>query len=135
MPRRRLLRAVENPARLVLSAFVSLIAIGAALLRLPFAVEGPHPGLSHALFSATSATTVTGLATVDITRFSAFGELVLLVLIQIGGFGIMALGAILAVVPLRGRTGREGGSSGVAVLRRFPCAPAPCGETPRPGGR
>ena len=98
MPRRRLLRAVENPARLVLSAFVSLIAIGAALLRLPFAVEGPHPGLSHALFSATSATTVTGLATVDITRFTAFGEVVLLVLIQIGGFGIMALGAILAVV-------------------------------------
>ncbi|MGA1034276.1 MAG: TrkH family potassium uptake protein [Ilumatobacteraceae bacterium] len=98
MPQRRLLRAAENPARLVLSAFTSLIAIGAALLRLPFAVEGPHPGLSHALFTSTSATTVTGLATIDVERFTAFGEVVLLVLIQVGGFGIMALGAILATV-------------------------------------
>jgi potassium uptake TrkH family protein len=98
VPQRRLLRAAENPARLVLSAFISLIAVGAALLRLPFAVDGPHPGLSHALFTSTSATTVTGLATVDIERFTAFGEVVLLVLIQVGGFGIMALGAILATV-------------------------------------
>jgi potassium uptake TrkH family protein len=94
-----LLRATENPARLVLGAFVGLIAIGTALLRLPWAIEGPdHPGWLDALFTSTSATTVTGLATVDITRFTAFGEVVVLLLIQVGGFGIMALGAILAVV-------------------------------------
>ena len=97
--RRRLLRATENPARLVLTAFIGLIAVGTALLRLPWAVDGPdHPGLLDALFTSTSATTVTGLATVDITSFSAFGEIVILLLIQVGGFGIMALGAILAVV-------------------------------------
>jgi potassium uptake TrkH family protein len=83
----------------VLTAFVSLIAIGTVLLRLPWAIEGPdHPGLLDALFTSTSATTVTGLATVDIERFTAFGEVVILLLIQVGGFGIMALGAILAVV-------------------------------------
>ena len=82
----------------MLSAFISLIAIGAALLRLPFAIEGPHPGFTNALFMSTSATTVTGLATVDIEQFTAFGEVVLMVLIQVGGFGILALGAILTTV-------------------------------------
>ncbi len=98
VPQRRLIRATENPARLVLSAFASLIFVGALLLRLPFAFDGPLPPFVDSLFAATSATTVTGLATIDIGSFSIYGELILLILIQIGGFGIMAIGAILSVV-------------------------------------
>lgn len=98
MPKWRLLRATENPARLVLTAFASLIVIGTILLRIPSAFDGPQPSLLDSLFTSTSATTVTGLATLDISGFSALGEVIILVLIQIGGFGIMALGAILSVV-------------------------------------
>ena len=51
--------------------------------------------------SSTSATTVTGLGTVDVATFSLFGELVLLGLIQLGGFGIMTIGSVLAIVASR----------------------------------
>lgn len=85
-----------NPARSVLVAFVSLISIGTALLSLPAAVDGNHPGLIDALFTSASASTVTGLASVDISGFSLFGEIIILILIQVGGFGVMALGAITA---------------------------------------
>jgi len=98
VPKWRLLRATENPARLVLTAFASLIVIGTILLRIPAAFDGPQPPVLDSLFTSTSATTVTGLATLDIAGFSAFGELIILLLIQVGGFGIMALGAILSVV-------------------------------------
>jgi trk system potassium uptake protein TrkH len=97
---RRVLEAVRNPAQLVLLGFVLLILIGALLLQLPFAVDPgvPHPDFRHTLFWATSATTVTGLGTVDVSVYSLFGELVLLALIQIGGFGIMTVGSVLAIV-------------------------------------
>ena len=100
---RRIVGAARNPAQLVLAAFVTLILIGTALLRLPFAVDSgvDHPGLLHALFWSTSATTVTGLGTVDVSTFSLFGELVLLVLVQLGGFGIMTIGSVLALVASR----------------------------------
>jgi hypothetical protein len=90
--------ATRNPARLVLAAFSTLIVVGTVLLRLPIAADGDHPGLLAALFMSTSASTVTGLATFDISALSLTGELVVLALIQIGGFGIMALGSILAII-------------------------------------
>lgn len=95
-----MLEAVRNPAQLVLLGFVLLILTGALLLQLPFAIDSgtQHPDFRHSLFWATSATTVTGLATVDVSVFSLFGELVLLALIQIGGFGIMTVGSVLAIV-------------------------------------
>ena len=95
--------AVHNPAQLVVTAFVTLILIGTALLSLPFAVDSgvEHQGLLDSLFWSTSATTVTGLGTVDIATFSLFGELVLLGLIQLGGFGIMTIGSVLALVASR----------------------------------
>jgi len=99
----RLVDVVRNPAQLVLAAFVSLIVVGTLLLRLPIAFDpgAPHPGWHHSLFWATSATTVTGLGTVDISTFSVFGELVLLALVQVGGFGIMTIGSLLALVTMR----------------------------------
>ncbi len=58
-------------------------------------------GWEDSLFLSTSATTVTGLSTVDISTLSLFGELVVLALIQVGGFGIMTIGSVLALVTLR----------------------------------
>ncbi|MDW3214276.1 MAG: potassium transporter TrkG [Ilumatobacteraceae bacterium] len=99
----RILGVARNPAQLVLAAFVSLIAVGTVLLRLPISVDGglDHPGWHDSLFWATSASTVTGLGTVDVSTFSLFGELVLLALVQIGGFGIMTIGSVLAIVASR----------------------------------
>ncbi len=99
----RVVGATRNPAQLVVGAFVLLILVGTLLLRLPIAVDSgvAHPGWRAALFSSTSASTVTGLGTVDVSVFSLFGELVLLALIQIGGFGIMTIGSVLAIVTAR----------------------------------
>jgi trk system potassium uptake protein TrkH len=99
----RVMAGIHNPAQIVVGAFTSLIVLGAALLRLPFAVDGDveHPGFVDALFWATSATTVTGLGSTDVAVFSLFGELVLLALMQLGGFGIMTIGSVLAIVASR----------------------------------
>lgn len=102
MARPSALRIISNPAQLVLVAFASLIAIGTGLLALPVAADGPGGiGIENAAFLSTSATTVTGLSTIDIGDFSLFGELVLLGLIQVGGFGIMTIGSVLALVTFR----------------------------------
>jgi potassium uptake TrkH family protein len=93
-----LFRSLRNPAQLTVAAFAIVILIGALLLRLPVAVEGEHPGFSDALFMSTSATTVTGLTSVDIAVFSLFGEVVMLALMQIGGFGIMTIGSVFALL-------------------------------------
>lgn len=100
---RRLGTVARDPAQLVVAAFASLIAIGTVLLRLPIAFDdgAAHPGWIDSLFWSTSAATVTGLGTVDVSSFSLFGELVLLALIQIGGFGIMTIGSVLALVAFR----------------------------------
>ena len=80
-------------------AFVVFIAVGTALLWLPISADGPgHIGLEDAMFTSTSAATVTGLGSTDIARFSVFGELVILLLVQVGGFGIMTIGSILALI-------------------------------------
>jgi trk system potassium uptake protein len=93
------LAAIRNPAQLVLLAFVTLIVAGALLLALPISADGPGSiGFDNSLFMSTSAATVTGLATINVDRFSLFGELVLLLLIQIGGFGIMTIGSVLALL-------------------------------------
>ena len=102
MRRAGILAIVRNPAQLVVLAFTALIALGALLLLLPWSSDGPGSiGWENALFVSTSATTVTGLSTVDVSTFSLFGELVILALIQIGGFGIMTIGSVLALVALR----------------------------------
>ncbi len=102
MPEFRVTQLVRNPAQQVVVAFVSLIAIGALLLLLPVAVDGSTGlGLEDALFMSTSASTVTGLVTVDVVEFSLFGELVILALVQIGGFGIMTVGSVIALAASR----------------------------------
>ncbi|HWL44759.1 MAG TPA: potassium transporter TrkG [Ilumatobacter sp.] len=93
---------VRNPAQGVLVAFVTLSLIGTLLLRLPWALnDGVEMAWFDTLFWGTSASTITGLTTVDISAFSAFGEVVILVLMQVGGFGIMTIGSVLALVMSR----------------------------------
>ena len=90
---------LNHPAQIVVAAFAVVIFAGTALLLLPFATTGPGSARPiTALFTATSAVCVTGLATVDTaTYWSGFGQVVILVLIQLGGFGVMTLASLAAI--------------------------------------
>lgn len=96
----RLRVRLSQPGQVVALAFASAIAVGTALLCLPFATQtGERASVMEALFTATSAVCVTGLATVDTGAFwSGFGQGVILVLIQIGGLGIMTLATLVALL-------------------------------------
>nr|WP_236567822.1 MULTISPECIES: potassium transporter TrkG [unclassified Nocardiopsis] len=89
-----------KPPQLTVLAFAALVLVGTAALSLPAATEsGERASLPDALFTATSAASVTGLVVEDTAGYwSAFGELVILALIQVGGFGIMALATVLTLV-------------------------------------
>lgn len=79
--------------RLILLGFLSFIILGTFLLMLPLSnTSGQVLNFSDALFTATSATCVTGL-TVNIvaTDFTTFGHVVILILVQIGGLGVMTI--------------------------------------------
>lgn len=81
--------------------YIALILLGTCLLKLPAATKGPLDWW-QALFTATSATTVTGLTvTATASSFTVVGQIVLLVLIQIGGLGLMTFG-VLALLSLGG---------------------------------
>jgi trk system potassium uptake protein TrkH len=90
----------SSPAReskILVLGFAVIIIIGSILLTLPLATEGPgRLSWTGALFTATSATTVTGLVVVSTgATFSIFGEVVILSLIQVGGVGFISLSVIL----------------------------------------
>ncbi|MBI2568637.1 MAG: ATPase [Candidatus Schekmanbacteria bacterium] len=85
-----------HPALLLLGSFLGAIAIGTGLLALPVSTRTGTIALIDALFTATSAVCVTGLAVVDTgSFFSAFGQLVILALIQVGGLGVMTISVML----------------------------------------
>jgi trk system potassium uptake protein TrkH len=92
------------PQRLLVVSFAGLIAAGTVLLRHPAATPSAQPiSLVDALFTATSATCVTGLVVRDTgSGFTLFGQLVILALIQLGGLGIMTL-SLLVLSLLGGR--------------------------------
>ena len=85
-----------HPAALVLSSFVLVIIAGAFLLQLKISTTNGFISWTDALFTATSAVCVTGLAVVDTgTFFTTFGQCVILGLIQIGGLGVMTISVAL----------------------------------------
>ena len=92
--------------KIIAVAFAGIILLGAALLTLPAASRsGISCGFRPALFTATSATCVTGLVLYDtFTQWSGFGQTVIICLIQIGGLGFMSA-ATLFVFLLRKRIG------------------------------
>lgn len=74
------------------TGYFVIVSLGALLLMLPFSTKGENINILQAYFTATSATCVTGLIVVDTyTKFTFFGQLVILLLIQIGGLGFMTL--------------------------------------------
>lgn len=102
---RKFLTAVPlNPPQILTVGFLLFIVIGGLLLKLPVAAKEPISWMD-AFFTATSATTVTGLWVVDTgTTYTLFGQIVILCLIQIGGLGFMTF-AILIVIMLGGKIG------------------------------
>jgi trk system potassium uptake protein len=89
-----------SPSQLIALTFVGLILAGAVLLMLPIAsTDGSSLSFVDALFTATSASCVTGLVVVDTgTYFSVFGQLVVIALIQLGGLGLVLFATLFSVV-------------------------------------
>lgn len=82
---------------LLLLGFILLSSLGTLLLTLPYAAHQPLTW-HQALFTATSALTVTGLGVVETSSLSLFGQIVVLSLIQIGGLGFMTCAAMMMVL-------------------------------------
>jgi trk system potassium uptake protein TrkH len=95
-----------SPTQIIALTFGLIILCGTLLLMLPASSrEGQSCGFITALFTATSATCVTGLTLVDTwTQFSGFGQGIILGLIEVGGLGFMSAAAIV-VFMLRRRVG------------------------------
>ena len=89
-----------SPTRIIVSSFALIILIGSILLNLPFASnDGMSIGLINAVFTATSATCVTGLVIADtLTQWTLFGQIVILVLIQVGGLGLITLATFFSIL-------------------------------------
>lgn len=89
-----------SSTRIIMMSFLLTILIGSVLLVLPVSARsGISVGYIDALFTATTATCVTGLVTLPtVTTWSLFGQIVILILIQIGGLGIITVmaGAMMA---------------------------------------
>ena len=89
--------SLPPPAILALLYFAT-IALGAGLLWLPVS-HGGAVGFGEAIFTATSAVTVTGLAVVDTgSDFTLFGQVVIALLIQCGGLGLMVFAILILTV-------------------------------------
>jgi len=88
-----------NATRLVALSFAVIILVGALLLSLPIASRtGEGQGFFKALFTAVSATCVTGLVVADTAlTWSGFGQAVILVMIQLGGLGFMTLVTLVSL--------------------------------------
>ncbi|MFZ1526581.1 MAG: potassium transporter TrkG [Saprospiraceae bacterium] len=87
-----------HPAVLFIVSFVFLILFGSICLMLPAATT---KGITfiQALFTATSAVTVTGLAVLDTGKdFTFFGQVIILILIQLGGLGVLTVTNIFALI-------------------------------------
>ena len=86
-----------NPTRYIVLGFGAIILLGTLLLHLPVAArDGQMTPWLTCLFTATSATCVTGLVLVDTAvHWSVFGQAVILALLQLGGLGFVTLISII----------------------------------------
>ncbi|PTW01728.1 trk system potassium uptake protein TrkH [Halanaerobium saccharolyticum] len=89
-----------TPAQYLVSGYFVIIMLGSLLLMLPVATtDGQGLGAVDAVFTATSATCVTGLIVVNTKEaFTIFGSTVIMLLIQIGGLGIMSMSTLFAFI-------------------------------------
>lgn len=83
-------------------SFLLVIAVGTLLLTLPISSRTGRLGVIDAMFTATSATCVTGLVVRDTwSQFSLFGQVIILMLIQVGGLGLVTLTSFFALAARR----------------------------------
>lgn len=89
----------SSPSRMAIFAFAAVIIFFTAMLMLPLSSNNGQPvAFHHALFTATSAVTVTGLTTVSTAlQWSFFGQLMILLAFQIGGLGTLTMTSLLAM--------------------------------------
>lgn len=85
--------------RIIALSFLIVILAGSVLLSFPFSSkDGEWTPFLDALFTATSATCVTGLVVYDTyTHWTLFGQLIILLMIQIGGIGLMTIISMFAI--------------------------------------
>lgn len=114
---------LRHPGRVIVMGLAMAVSVGTLLLSLPIATAaGTRAAFDDALFTATSAVCVTGLATVDTGAYwSVFGEVTILALIQVGGLGIMTV-ATLIVMLLSRRLGLRARSVVQAETRTLSAA-------------
>ncbi len=98
-----------SPTNVIIFGFLAIILVGTLLLAMPFSSsKGEFTDPITALFTATSATCVTGLITVDTGMYwSAIGKGVILLLIQVGGLGFMSLAMVFSTLLRRRVSPRE----------------------------
>jgi trk system potassium uptake protein TrkH len=86
-----------TPPQILTFGFLAIIFFGAIILTLPISHEsGTSLSFMDALFTAVSATTITGLTTVNVAQtFSVFGQIVLLIMIEVGALGFMTFAVLL----------------------------------------
>lgn len=89
-----------SPARVIIGGVLLLILFGTALLMLPCSTREPGgASFFDALFTAVSATCVTGLVVHDTASYwSGFGQLVILFLIQVGGMGVVTIAVAIFIL-------------------------------------
>ena len=97
----------KSTTRVIALGFALIIAIGTLLLMLPISTRTGEVNLLNALFTATSATCVTGLIVADTYQnWTTFGQIVIISMIQIGGLGFMTIGVYISVL-LKKRIGLQ----------------------------
>lgn len=89
-----------NQVQFIAAGFFLIVLVGTCLLMLPIASRsGEWTNFRDAMFTATSATCVTGLVVYDtFTHWNLFGQLVILTLIQIGGLGFITIGVGFSIL-------------------------------------
>lgn len=92
----------SSATQTICGSFLLVIAVGTLLLTLPISSRTGRLGVIDAMFTATSATCVTGLVVRDTwSQFSLFGQVVILMLIQVGGLGLVTLTSFFALAARR----------------------------------
>lgn len=100
MLRKKFSALYTAPARVIVFSFIFVILVGGFLLSLPVSSrDGVFTGFFDSLFTSTSATCVTGFVLFDTyTKWTLFGQFVILLLIQVGGIGLVTISIFFYVV-------------------------------------
>ena len=105
--KKRMPKSGHSTTRMIAFGFALIIVIGTILLSLPIATKTGETDLLTALFTATSATCVTGLVAADTYQnWTLFGQLVILCMLQVGGLGFMTIGVYISIL-LKRRIGLQ----------------------------